>query len=33
MLKLSQTLQPTLRENVNLVQVVRKKGKAGLIRE
>ena len=28
MLKLSQSLQPTLRENVNLVQVVRRKGKA-----
>ena len=33
MLKLSQSLQPTLQENVSLVQVVRRKGKAGLIRE
>ena len=33
MLKLSQSLQPTLWENVNLVQVIRRKGKAGLIRE
>ena len=33
MLKLSQWLQPNLQENVCLVQVIRRKGKAGLIRD